>query len=315
VTSFRWATITDDSPLRIMLDGDVAELPFAPESLIDPLSIVVGDRVRVEISDRRVIIHGRNGGDVTPVLDLLNKLWVVTDLSALNALATAKVGDLAWMTTPGTGISALMWEAHGGSGSGLDWRPNGDVIATSATNLTNFIAAVAAIADTRFKVGGCAIVTASSGGRYERFFTSTTGALTPIRFYGFGRTIRRRAAATISSSGSVAVITTGTSDQDPGDFTYSSGTLTCVTAGTYKITVTVHFAGHATGARTAGISVNGGGTGTVYQQLGTVTSLALTITVVTIVTLAASDTVAPVAQQNSATSLSTAGSIELEQVA
>jgi hypothetical protein len=313
VNAFSWATVTDDSPLRIKLDGDVVELPFAPDSLIDPLAISIGDRVRVEVADRRVIIIGRSGGDVTPVVDALNKLHVVADLSALNALATAKIGDLAWMTTPGTGISALYWEAHAGSGSGLDWRPSGDVIASTAANLTSFISAVSAIADTTFSVGGRAIVTTSSGGRYERTFTSTAGAMGPIQFYGFGRTIRRRTAANLATSGSVAVLTTGTSVRDPGDFTYSSGTLTCVTAGVYKVTVTVTFAGSATGARTVGAQINGGADA-FYQQLGTVTSLALTMTVVFFVTLAVSDTIAPAAQQNSGGNLSTSASIELEQV-
>lgn len=60
--SFTWGTVTAVSPLRIQLDGDTVALPFAPDSLVDPLTLAVGDRVRCELSSRRVIIVGRSGG-------------------------------------------------------------------------------------------------------------------------------------------------------------------------------------------------------------------------------------------------------------
>lgn len=103
------------------------------------------------------------------------KIWVVTNLAALDALSTAKVGDLAWMTTPGTGIDKLWWEAHAGSGGGLDWRISDEIIAATKANLDSFISAVAAISDTRFKVGGAIYVT---GTRAAYRFTSTAGAYT-----------------------------------------------------------------------------------------------------------------------------------------
>lgn len=307
-STFTWGTVTGVSPLRVRLDGDLAALPFTPDSLIDPLALAVDDRVRCELANKRPVVLGVAGG-VAPVTP---RIHLVTNLAALDALSPAR-GDLAYMTTPGTGISALWWEAFAGSGTGSDWQPVTDVIASSAANLTSFISAVSALADTVFKIGGRAIVTAASGGRYERFFTSTAGAMTPTLFYGFGRTIRRRAAANLATSGSVATLTLGTSVQDPGDFTYSGGTLTCVTAGTYKITGVVDFAGSATGARSIGLQFSIAGT--VYQQLGAVTSLALTMTIVTYITLAAGDTVALVAQQNSGGNLSTSAGLELERVA
>lgn len=68
ITSFKWATVTGTGPLAIRLDGDSSPLALIPDSLIDPLSLVTGDRVRVELSVRKVVIHGRANGtsDTTP---------------------------------------------------------------------------------------------------------------------------------------------------------------------------------------------------------------------------------------------------------
>lgn len=62
MTSFKWATVRGVSPLSIQLDGDPAPLALIPDSLIDPLSLIIGDRVRVELSLRKVVIHGRANG-------------------------------------------------------------------------------------------------------------------------------------------------------------------------------------------------------------------------------------------------------------
>lgn len=63
MTSFKWATVTGTVPLAIQLDGDSSPLALIPDSLIDPLSLTVGDRVRVELSVRKVVVHGAaNGG-------------------------------------------------------------------------------------------------------------------------------------------------------------------------------------------------------------------------------------------------------------
>jgi hypothetical protein len=304
LVSFLWATVTDDSPLRIRLDGEASEVPVTPSSLVDPLSLQPDDRVLIEIRDRRLLIHGRAGG-------VRRRVWDVAAISDLNAL-DASSGDLAFMSSPGTGITALWWEAFAGSGTGADWRPLGDVIASSATNLTNFIAAVAAVADTTFKVGGRAVVTTSSG-RYERFFTSTAGALTAIRYYN-GRTIRRRASANLSTGTSVQTLTIGTSIVDSGDFTYSSGVFTVVNAGTYKITLGAEFAGHATGYRTLRLLLNADAVRT--KQFTDSTSLGIGLSAgVGAVVLVAGDTLTPQAQQNSGGNLAVVAEIEFERVA
>ncbi|QIN93844.1 minor tail protein [Microbacterium phage Alakazam] len=64
LTSFKWGTITAVSPLAVKLDGDTAPLSLIPDTLV-PL-LAVGDRVRVELSLRKVVIHGKaNGGGYT----------------------------------------------------------------------------------------------------------------------------------------------------------------------------------------------------------------------------------------------------------
>lgn len=55
-----WATVTDDSPLRIRLDGDADPLDITPECLYD--NPTVGQRVWVQMYNRRVIVHSPNGG-------------------------------------------------------------------------------------------------------------------------------------------------------------------------------------------------------------------------------------------------------------
>lgn len=62
ITSFKWATVTGVNPLAIRLDGDTAALALIPDSLIDPLSLAIGDRVRVELSLRKCVIHGAANG-------------------------------------------------------------------------------------------------------------------------------------------------------------------------------------------------------------------------------------------------------------
>jgi len=63
ITSFKWATVTDTDPLEIKLDGDSSPLALIPDSLIDPLELGVSDRVRVELSLRKCVIHGVSNGN------------------------------------------------------------------------------------------------------------------------------------------------------------------------------------------------------------------------------------------------------------
>lgn len=55
--SRHFATVTSIGPLRVELDGDDGPLDGAPLSLVPALA--VGDRVRVEIDRRQLIITGK----------------------------------------------------------------------------------------------------------------------------------------------------------------------------------------------------------------------------------------------------------------
>jgi len=81
------------------------------------------------------------------------------------------------MSSPGTGIEAITWEAYAGSGAGLDWHIVDTVRASTLTNLDNFIAAVAATTDLTFVVGGLAF---DAGTQVFYRFTSTAGAKIPL---------------------------------------------------------------------------------------------------------------------------------------
>lgn len=61
---FVWATVSAVSPLRITLDGDTAALGFTPRSLIDPLVLRVGQRIRCELVGGEPVVLGVNGGAV-----------------------------------------------------------------------------------------------------------------------------------------------------------------------------------------------------------------------------------------------------------
>lgn len=66
IPSFKWATVRSISPISVQLDGDPAPLALIPDCLVDPASLAIGNRVRVELSKRKVVIHGRNNGTPPP---------------------------------------------------------------------------------------------------------------------------------------------------------------------------------------------------------------------------------------------------------
>lgn len=72
ITSFKWATVVGVNPISIKLDGDSLALALIPDSLVDPLSLFVGSRVRVELSLRKCVIHGvSNGGEAFGAGDIM----------------------------------------------------------------------------------------------------------------------------------------------------------------------------------------------------------------------------------------------------
>lgn len=77
VTSFKWATVRGTSPLSIQLDGDAAVLALIPDSLVDPRLLSVGDRVRVELSLRKCVVHGVSQGTTSPSPHMAGEIKMV----------------------------------------------------------------------------------------------------------------------------------------------------------------------------------------------------------------------------------------------
>jgi microcystin-dependent protein len=80
----------------VRLDGDTTALAFTPDSLVDPAALSVSDRVRCELSDRRVVIHGAAGG-VPDVGDV-----------KMTALSAARTG---WLLCDGSAVSRTTYAA------------------------------------------------------------------------------------------------------------------------------------------------------------------------------------------------------------
>jgi hypothetical protein len=72
LTSFKWATVMSVGPIAIQIDGDSTPLSMVPDTLMDPRSLVVGDRVRVELTMRRAVIHGKSSGSAPRTVTDLN---------------------------------------------------------------------------------------------------------------------------------------------------------------------------------------------------------------------------------------------------
>lgn len=88
--TFKWGTVTGVSPLRVKMDGDTSALPVTLDLLIDPLSLVVSDRVRVEVDGTRRVVHGRAGGLVA---------WRGINRPAFQAVGTSTVTKSGTVST------------------------------------------------------------------------------------------------------------------------------------------------------------------------------------------------------------------------
>ena len=101
ISVWSWATVTDDSPLRVKLDGESAALPVTPDTLVAGLAIA--DRVWVQLvtntnpirRHRRVIVLNRAGG-LTPGMVGVGS-WV-TWSPTLTALTVGNGSSLAKYT-------------------------------------------------------------------------------------------------------------------------------------------------------------------------------------------------------------------------
>jgi hypothetical protein len=103
-STFTWATVTALGPLRIRVDGDSAALVLTPESLV--AALLVGSRVRVEISDRRILIHGLAGGEVrASIAD------VTAGTDPVKIVTPAVLAGVSWR--PQRGTVASSWTSGG----------------------------------------------------------------------------------------------------------------------------------------------------------------------------------------------------------
>lgn len=91
--SWTWATVTQASPLRVRLDGEVDPLDIAPDCLFP--SPVIGQRVWVQLTGRRVIVHSASGGTPGGVVPI--------GMGLKAASTNAAVGNTAWVR-PGLGL-------------------------------------------------------------------------------------------------------------------------------------------------------------------------------------------------------------------
>lgn len=116
LTSFKWGTIVDTGPLQLRLDGDESPLAATPDSLVDPSFLKVGDRVRTEMTLRKVVIHGKSNGVAALVAPSLPTPWTWASGGSVNVdgaaatwtdidAAAAKVYTLAdplWVMVEGS---------------------------------------------------------------------------------------------------------------------------------------------------------------------------------------------------------------------
>lgn len=66
VSVFGWATVVSVNPLSVRRDGETAPLGVSPFSLVDTSRLAVGDRVWIQLVDRRALILGVGGGPRLP---------------------------------------------------------------------------------------------------------------------------------------------------------------------------------------------------------------------------------------------------------
>lgn len=113
--NWRWATVTQQSPLRIRLDGETDPLPVTPDTLLTTERMAVGDRVWVQLYGRRVVVVGR-----------------------ANALAAPELPtgvDLNNYTTPGVYVQSQTADASGGTNYPRAIAGVLEVIAAAAANV------------------------------------------------------------------------------------------------------------------------------------------------------------------------------------
>lgn len=157
---FTWATVTATSPLRIRLDGDSTALPITPDSIVAPLALAVGDRVRVEISRRRVIVHGRAGSIDTGWVDLTSMVTLNTNLAfAEGGLWVRRVGEQVFYDL-----------------RRIDTTASGNFTITVTGNITNYTL-LSGIPTEFCPTGRTLPLAAGNGGRANSYYITSAGVI------------------------------------------------------------------------------------------------------------------------------------------
>lgn len=175
-STFFWATVTAVGPLRVQLDGDTAALPITLDSLVDPLTLAVSDRVRCELAANRVIVHGRRvsgssfysrrnkaiNGDFR-----VNQRGYTTG----TALTDGAYGFDRWKAV--NGVTTNLYTHPSFEGSGIFDDDNPGILAALAYSTTQSYRGPQSVKIQRTSTGGVASVITKGTDR------STVAALTP----------------------------------------------------------------------------------------------------------------------------------------
>ena len=101
VSAWEWATVTDDSPLRVQLDGESAPLDMTVSTSSLVANLAIGDRVWCQLvsnpnpqrSHRRVVIHGRQGGQLIAADTVTNAMLAEVATDTFKGRDTAGTGN------------------------------------------------------------------------------------------------------------------------------------------------------------------------------------------------------------------------------
>lgn len=93
--SYRWAAVTQLSPLRIQLDGENVVLAITPESLVDSDILRVGTRCWVQMYGKRVVILGASGGGSD----------IAVPIGTITPYAGASAPNVNWLVANGAAVS------------------------------------------------------------------------------------------------------------------------------------------------------------------------------------------------------------------
>jgi microcystin-dependent protein len=97
--AYRWATVTQVTPLRIQLDGDTQALPITPENLADPDTLRAGLRVWTQLFGRRVIVLGASQGGAD----------VLVPIGGMVPFAGSVAPNVNWKLADGSAISRTVY--------------------------------------------------------------------------------------------------------------------------------------------------------------------------------------------------------------